>query len=337
MSNSPLGTGAALLSARRPFHIGIDLGGTKIAGALLSGAGEVLAEARTPTPAGADLIVAAVIGLAQSLRTTLQADHAAADVDAIGIGSAGVVDIATGAILDATEAIPGWRGTALAERVTAATGLPVRVINDVHAHALGEQRALDIPTAHSTLLVAVGTGIGGSFLVGGVPLLGAHSVGGHIGHVPTPAAAGIRCSCGALGHAEGSGSGTGIAANYLASGGEALDGPAIVERAGAGEQRARDAIERSARTVGELVGGLVNTLDPHNVVLSGGVPGIGPLWWQPFERAARAELLPRTRGVDLLLGRSAAAACRGAASLWDERLWLELLAQVDTPPHRPLS
>src|SRR5699024_6310203 len=146
-----------------------DLGGTKISAGLVDGAGRVHARRTVPTGAmsGPDAVVATLVEVLAAVRAeaavvppaavagTRDALAPAAPV-AVGIGSAGGVDSATGRIVSATDAIPGWAGTDLGARVNQALDLPTRVLNDVHAHALGEATAGAGVGASSLLLVAVG-------------------------------------------------------------------------------------------------------------------------------------------------------------------------------------
>ncbi len=107
----------------------------------------------------------------------------------VGVGSAGVIDAGRGVVVSATDAILGWAGTELTAGLAARLGLDpeaVRAVNDVHAHALGEAWAGAAAGTASSLLVAFGTGVGGSFVLDGQPLLGHRYVGGHVGHFASP-------------------------------------------------------------------------------------------------------------------------------------------------------
>ena len=182
--------------------VAVDIGGTKIACGLVTLGGDapvIEAVEKVPTDAmkGGAHVLATVI-------EQVKAAIARATVEPVGVGisSAGVVNPRTGDITFANELMPGWGGTALATEVTKATGLACRVLNDVHAHALGEARWGGGRGKASCLVAAVGTGIGGAFVEHGHIMLGAHDEAGHIGHVCCPAAAGVPCSCGATGHLE---------------------------------------------------------------------------------------------------------------------------------------
>ncbi|MGV8977186.1 MAG: ROK family protein [Cellulomonas sp.] len=312
--------------------VAVDLGGTKTAAALVDHDGVILARASTPTAArsGGEAILDATAELVAGL--VVAAARAGREVAAVGVGSAGVIDAASGLVVSATDAILGWAGTDLAGGLAARFGLDVAVDNDVHAHAIGESWLGACAGRSSALLVAAGTGIGGSHLIDGRPHHGARSVAGHVGHVTVPEAVGVLCSCGRVGHVEAVASGPGLLALYRASGGstEAVDARDVVARAGTGDDVAVRSVLTAATALGRSVGGLVNVLDPEVVVIGGGLAGAGAAWWAAMERALRDELIAPLVGLPVLpalLGTDAALV--GAA-----RLALDLLADAPAPPAR---
>ncbi|SFL04026.1 glucokinase [Streptosporangium canum] len=206
--------------------VGVDIGGTKTSAGLVDSSGTLLAVRTLPTPAAQG--PAAVLDTAAGL--VAEVASGAGGVTAVGVGSAGVVDPRRGVIVSATGAIAGWAGTDLRGEVSRRLGLPVTVGNDVHAHALGEQWRGAAAGYADVLLVAVGTGIGASVVLGGRVLRGAHSVAGHAGHVPAAAAAGRPCPCGGHGHVEAVASGPALLAEYRARAAAAVSGLADVAR-----------------------------------------------------------------------------------------------------------
>ncbi len=298
---------------------GIDLGGTKIAAGLIAADGTVLASASAPTPAtqGAQAVLDAVAALV----TELSAAPAAKDLDiaGLGLGAAGVIDAGTARVLSATDTILHWAGTDLAAELLARTGLQVRAVNDVHAHGLGEAWRGAAAGSANALLLAVGTGIGGSHLLAGIPQTGAHHVGGHMGHFASPLASGVRCSCGRSGHLEAIAAGPAIHRNYLCLGGDATvaDTRELTARAYAGDQLARQALRTGALAVGIAAGSLANILDPELIVLSGGMIGAGSLWWDAVREGFATEAIEPLQHLELLpatLGNNAAII--GAAGLY---------------------
>lgn len=290
--------------------VAIDIGGTKIASALVtlrSGESpEVEYFAKVPTLAaeGGEVVLANAIA---SARRVLEA--CGGDVCGIGVSSAGVIDPATGDVTYANEIMPGWGGTHLGAELASACGLPVRVLNDVHAHALGEVRWGAGRGKESCLVVAVGTGVGGAFAQNGRIMLGAHGEAGHVGHMSCSDAAGLPCSCGASGHMETVAAGPGIIARYLELGGEALDeggrpvdGAVIDRRAAAGEKAAVEAEARSGHSIGEVLGSLCNMLDPDCVILSGSVAQCGDAWHRAMDAGWAESAMPPVASTPIVSG-----------------------------------
>lgn len=303
----------------RTAAFGIDVGGTKIAAGLVDASGAVLATASVPTPATAG--ARAVLDAIAALVTELSGIDAAAllHVTGLGLGAAGVIDPGTARVLSATDTILDWAGTNLAAELYTRTNLPVRAVNDVHAHGLGEAWCGAAAGKANVLLVAVGTGIGGSHLLHGVPQTGAHHVGGHMGHIASPLATSVPCSCGRTGHLEAIAAGPGIHRHYLRLGGDTAvaDTRELTARAQAGDRLAIEALRTGALALGIAAGSLANILDPEAIVLSGGMIGAGAPWWDGVREGFASEAIDPLQHLELLpaaLGNDAAII--GAAGLF---------------------
>ncbi|UKA50703.1 ROK family protein [Arthrobacter sp. FW305-123] len=321
--------------------IGVDLGGTKTAAGVVAHSGEVLMSETIPTlnRAGGEAILDATAALITGLVE--RAADAGMSVSGVGIGSAGVIDAVAGTVVSATDAIRGWAGTPLVAGLSARLSLAapsvqtVRAVNDVHAHALGEAWLGAAAGSSSSLMVAFGTGVGGSFVLGGTPVLGHRFVGGHVGHFASPYAysdgVSLPCVCGASGHVEAIASGPAMYEAFLRFGGSALEAADTrgvfalasaahdaAPAAGSADGRAAAlcAIDVGAAAAGQAVGGLINILDPETVVISGGLADAGELWWKPMEFALRQELLTPLASVPVVRARLGnTAAIVGAAKL----------------------
>ncbi|MGA4685456.1 ROK family protein [Micromonospora sp. AB353] len=292
----------------------LDIGGTKTTAALVTAAGEVVGRRTAPTPGRSG--AAAVLDTAAGLVEKLRAD-APGVVRALGVGSAGVIDSGSGLVLSATDVLTGWTGTDLRGDLRRRLDVPVTVINDVHAHALGEARH-GVAAGYGTVLyVAVGTGVGASFVLGDTVLTGAHSAAGHAGHQPSPYAGTLACTCGGRGHLEAIAAGPALTAEYARRTGRPVaDLRGVAALAVGGDETAREVVRLGGAAVGSAVGGLVNVLDPAAVVIGGGVTGLGEPWWRALRDAVPAETLPALAGVPVLastLGPD--APLLGAASL----------------------
>ena len=148
----------------------VDIGGTKIATAIMEypADGSVprpVFEAEVPTEAqeGGEAVFQRIEA---SIKAALEANPDV-EVLGVGIGAAGVVDPKTGAIAYANEIMPGWSGVQLGPRLREDLGLPVAVVGDVQAHALGEAHWGVGKGKFSVLCLGIGTGIGGAVIAHG--------------------------------------------------------------------------------------------------------------------------------------------------------------------------
>jgi glucokinase len=300
------------------YALAIDIGGTKISAALVNRQGSVVQRQIRPTRAdlGAPAILQTVVEAGKELLATAQRFDLS--VSAIGIGSAGQVDADNGVITYAAGNLPGWSGLPLADAVRQALGLKVFVDNDVNALALGEHHFGAGRGSREGLYIAVGTGVGGAVIRMGTIWRGATWSAGEICHLVIDFDGGRRCSCGATGHLEAYTCGPAMVQRYreLSNSREATDLESVAERARQGDGHALQAIAEGAKILGTALGGVLNVLDPELVVVGGGVPEVGDLWWRHFEAALRANPMPGPSGITVrpaLLG--ADAVLSGAAWL----------------------
>ncbi|SEL22899.1 ROK family protein [Nonomuraea pusilla] len=285
-----------------PLALAVDIGGTKIAAALVDGEGRLAERRRVPTPAseGGEAIMAAVAAVSAPLLAA-----GGSRVVACGIGTAGVVD-GRGRVASATDLLTGWAGTDVKGVAERTLGLPAVVMNDCHAAGAGESRLGAARDAETALVVAVGTGIGGALCRSGAPVTGRTGTAGSIGHVPAPpppalphgpAPAPRRCSCGATDHVEAYASGPAVERAYREAAGRALPLAEIGRRAAAGDADAERVIGDAATLLGRVLAGAANLLDPDVIVIAGGVSLLGPPLLAPLASAFRAEALPGPRDI----------------------------------------
>lgn len=313
--------------------VGIDIGGTKIAAALADPHGKLSEQRQVPTPqTGGEQIVQAVRVLVEELGGLAQT--AGQQVVGIGIGSAGVLD-AVGRVVSATDLIPDWAGTDLAGVLAQFTGLPVRALNDVHATALAEAQYGAARGAGDAVVVAVGTGVGGAIVRHGEVILGRGGMAGGFGHIPVPSellnqlvdalptALAQRasrqprvCACGKPGHLEAYASGPAMEQTYLELSGISRGLREIAPLAQRGDHAAAAALSWGARALGHGLGVLNSVLDPHLVVIGGGVSALlaqlhPDLTQQMLESGFSDRLQPPVVAAEL----GAAAGLAGAAVL----------------------
>ena len=310
----------------RQAVVGIDLGGTNIRAGLVLADGQRVREARTSTQGPGGTVVERVVDLVRSLR---DASRGQADVVAVGVGSAGVVDRSRGMVLSSVN-IPGWTNIPLRDGIQEPLGLPVVLENDANAAALGEMWQGAGRAYRHFVLLTLGTGVGGGVILDGRIWHGVHGVGGEVGHV-TVDPDGPRCNCGNRGCLEQYASATAVVRYVREAGsrGEAtplaqsqdLTAEAVARAARQGDRVALGAFQQVGRALGIALAGLANILDPQAFILGGGLLGawdlfIGPLEkelrWRAYPQVERPlTVCPATLGDD--------AGILGAARLaWDE-------------------
>ena len=279
--------------------LGIDIGGTKVAGGVVAADGTVLATARRATPGASvpateDAIVAVVEELA---------DGHDGDLVGVGVGAAGWFDRSGDTVLFSPHL--AWRGSTLRADLAARLRQPVWVGNDADAAAWAEYRFGAARGAELALMVTLGTGIGGGIVLGGRLQRGAHGVAGEWGHmrvVPD----GRLCACGNRGCWEQyvSGNALGQAARELAASSpatathlleradgraEELTGEHVARAATAGDAAARELVTDVGAWLGQGIADLAAVLDPDVVVVGGSVSLLGELLLAPArERLDRA-------------------------------------------------
>jgi glucokinase len=251
-----------------PTVLGVDVGGTKLAAAVVAREGVVLGRAAAPTPKGDDPEAVFAALAAVVARARAEAGDEVEEPIACGVGCGGPM-AARGETVSPLN-IPAWRRFPLGARLADETGLPTFLDNDAKALALAEGWRGAAAGERAFLAMVVSTGVGGGVVVDGRLLDGASGNAGHIGHMVAEPD-GRLCPCGARGCLEAEASGTAIAASTGRPAAEA--GPEVVARTG--------------RLVGRVVGSVCNLLDLPLAVVAGSVAlGFG----EPFFAAAQDEV-----------------------------------------------
>ena len=265
-------------SSARGTVLGIDIGGTKMAAALVSADGTILAGDRIATPSGdADQVFAALGELIERVRGD-------ATPLAVGIGSAGPLDQQHGLVSPVN--IPGWRNFPIVDQVRALTGdVPVALGLDGHCFALGEFWSGAGRDAHTLLGIVVSTGVGGGLVVDGKPLIGQSGNAAHIGHMVIDQD-GEACACGSFGCVEAYASGPRMVARAQRSGwrtGETADAEVLAADAAAGDELALAAFDDGAQALAAGIVATAVTVDLTTVVIGGGVAKAGPVLFDPVQ------------------------------------------------------
>lgn len=302
------------------MRIGIDLGGSKIEAILLDNNGQVLFRQRVPTPQGRyEDTLQSVVSLVEDLHTV----HTRLSRDLpVGIGIPGALSTQTGLVKNANSIC--LIGKDLAGDLTQALSRPIRLANDADCFTLSE--ATDGAAAGREIVfgVILGTGVGGGISVAGRVLQGANAITGEWGHNPLPwpdaeELPGKQCYCGRYGCIETHLSGPALSHYYWVVTGIKKQVVDIVHAAERGETNAETVLAKYEERLARALASVINVLDPHTIVLGGGLANIGrfyhsvPALWGDYIFSDRVS----TTLVKAHFGDSSGV--RGAAWLWPER------------------
>ena len=296
------------------IRIGIDLGGTKIAGVALDDQGVTLASRTAATPRGSyQGTIAAIAEIVAAMENEVSADAS------VGVGIPGSISPSSGTVQNANST---WlNGRPLDRDLSQKLDRPVRIANDANCFALAE--ALDGAGRGAGIVfgVILGTGCGGGLVVDGKLVNGPMGIGGEWGHNALPWAEphetpGPQCWCGRRGCIESWVSGPALSIDHERVNGEKISAETIVERAGSGDGPAQDSLDRHVSRLARALGGLINIVDPEIIVLGGGLSQMSHLYERLPEQIAGhifadepiITLKPPHHGP--------ASGVRGAAWLW---------------------
>lgn len=282
------------------YIIGIDLGGMGAKGALFSYDGKILYENKVKTHKedGFKGTVELLARLTKDLAKGANVDDQ--NVVAIGMGSPGVVDSARGIVLRWSNF--DWDNVPLADDLSALTGKPVYIANDANVAALGEAKFGSTAQYDSSILLTIGTGVGGGIVFGGKLIEGYRSAGAELGHI-TIREGGLPCACGRRGCYEKYASTTALIRQtrhamvenlnsllWEEAGGkiENVNGKTAFAAARRGDKTAQAVIDQFVEYLSEGVADFVNILRPEAIVLGGGIVGEGEALFEPLRKAVDA-------------------------------------------------
>jgi fructokinase len=296
------------------MRIGIDLGGTKIAGVVLDDEGREIARARVPAPRHDYTDTLDAIA-----RLVAQIDPVPTARTPVGIGIPGTISPATGLVKNANSS---WLiGHPFDRDLAARLGRPVRVANDANCFAVSEAQDGAGADAHTVFGVILGTGVGAGIVIDGALVTGANAIAGEWGHTSLPWMTeaefpGGPCYCGRHGCIETFVSGPAFERDYRLATGQSRSAAEIAAAADAGDGAANAALERLEDRIARALTMVINILDPDIVVLGGGLSNISRLYrnlpnriadWA-FSDGIVTPVVPAVHGD--------AGGVRGAAWLW---------------------
>jgi glucokinase len=289
------------------FILAIDIGGTKIAAALVDAQGGIhnRQECSTLAQEGRD----AILGRLEALGRAVLRGHPGA-LRAVGAASAGQIDMQSGQVHYATENLPGWMGLPLTRTLEAMFGVPAFAVNDVHAMGLAELHAGAGRGCRDLFCAMVGTGIGGALVCNGELYSGEHGGAGTFGHISIQAYGGRPCNCGGTGCVEVYASSRAVVQDLAAAAG-AVE---ILRRTGKTPENlsihdvgaafkdpdSRDwsalhrVVEAAADALGAGLASAVNLLAPELVVVGGSIQLLGDAYLEMVRRSlVRRAMVPR--------------------------------------------
>lgn len=277
--------------------LAVDIGGTKILLALISRSGKMLASERIPTldEHGYENVIRR---LNESIREFLDSQGMdKTGICGIGIACAGGIDTKRGMVVTPSPNLPDWHDIPLAAMVGQEFDVPVHVVNDASAAALGEHCYGVGRGVKDLVLLTLGTGIGGGIIIDGRLYLGASGAAAEIGHMTV--ADGPPCGCGNTGCLERLASGTAVEEDAIGrlergdvsillemTGGniKEISAEMVGEAARLGDGLAQDVLARAAYYLGVGCVSLVNIFNPEMIVFGGGMSVLGDFLLQPVCR-----------------------------------------------------
>lgn len=311
----------------RKYYLGIDLGGTFIKGGVVDSEGTIVVRDKVPTESekGADGVVENIVALCRSLME--KAGLSASDVVGVGMGVPGMIDSDNGNVIYSNNL--GWEDFSIADKVTKALGLPVKIANDANVAALGETRFGCGKDYKNSVMLTLGTGVGSGIVIDGKLFAGNRSAGAEMGHMMI-AAGGEKCTCGRRGCLEAYASATALIRDTKRA--MEKDPESKLWEIGALEnvtgktafdyydedESARTIVDRYIEMLGEGIVDVANVIRPEIVILGGGVCSQGERLIKPLQEKLDREMFAGSKGpgVKIMIAeRENDAGLLGAAAL----------------------
>lgn len=290
--------------------LGLDLGGTRLKAARVRTPDVV--ESFTSEPANSEAGLEGPLAAIERMVASSGGEVATC----VGLGSPGVIDPATGALVGTTPHVPWPADFPLRETLVHRLRRPVRVDNDANLAALAESLVGAGRGARVSLTVTIGTGVGSGIVVNGRLLRGAHGGAGEIGHLPL-GSDGPPCRCGVPGCAEPLVGGAGITVRARECGLDAGDARDVFGLAAAGEPRAVAIVATAGERLAAMIACALHIVQPDCVIVGGGVATAGEALMAPLRAGLDRLAMPSHRRglrvVPAMLGERAGAI--GAALL----------------------
>ena len=245
-----------------PLVIGVDVGGTKLLGGLITRDGAVANRREVPTPTASEESLLA--GLDELVGSLLDDE-----VQALGFGLPSTIDQRTGQAVQSVN-IP-LAGVPFRDRFATRFSRPVGIDNDANAAAIAEWQVGAGRGTRHMIMLTLGTGVGGGLILDGRPYRGSVGAAAELGHIVVEFD-GLRCQglCTGRGHIETYATGVAASRDAAEALGAGADSRVLIQRAQADDRAALDVLDAIARRLGATMGSLVNIFNPEAIVVGGG-------------------------------------------------------------------
>lgn len=261
-----------------PKVLAVDLGGTNIRMAAVRSDGTIIQRAKRPTPS--DLTPDQLLELTRHLAGDCDSSN-----NSSGIAFAAPANVDPDGVLRNLPNLPLLDRFALKAGLETSLGIPAVVENDATAAAIGEHWLGASKGVDNSIMVTLGTGVGGGIIVDGKPLRGPDGGAGKIGHIAVEPD-GHPCGCGSRGCIEQYASATAIGRMAREIGMNAANSREVYDAFLAEDERAKRVFQTMGRYLGIMLGGLVNALNPEIIVIGGGAAAA----WDAFYASVREEI-----------------------------------------------
>ena len=317
-----------VVTSIRKYYVGIDLGGTFIKGGIVDDLGNLIISDKVPTESDrGDKAVAA--NIAALVKKLLAATNlTASDIEGVGIGVPGMIDSKAGEVVYSNNL--RWKSFMISETVEALTGISVRIANDANVAALGETLFGCGKDYSNTVLLTLGTGVGGGIVIDGKLYEGNRSAGAELGH-SVIAMGGELCTCGRRGCLEAYASATALIRDtkrameadkdskmWQVGGLDKVDGSTAFRYLDT-DDSAKKVVDDYLNALACGITNIANELRPEAVILGGGICAEGERLTKPLQKLLDSEVFggndgPAVKILTATLGNR--AGILGAAALW---------------------
>ncbi len=256
------------------YAIGIDIGGTNIPASIIDENGTVIhtIDKKTMAEGGPDAVINRIVESITDLLKYFDGNIKDAKIIGVGLGAPGALDHQKGLVI-ASPNLPKWKNVPLVEKIKQQVKMPIFIDNDANCAAIGEHWIGAASGTRNSILITLGTGVGGGIIINNKIYRGSHGTAGELGHI-TIIANGNKCACGNFGclEAYASASATALRGKELLKRSD-LTAYDIYKQAEQGDALSRDILIESGTYLGIGIATFANIFDPDMIIIGGGFAG----------------------------------------------------------------